>query len=353
MVAKVTGVLALLLAGALLAFPQQAAEGARQGLAACLGVLVPSLYPFLVLMLFLVKSGAAAWLGRRMGRGLGRAFALPPAAAPALLMGMLGGYPTGARGAQALYDSGEVNADQAARMVLCCVNAGPAFVCTAVGMGFLGSARAGWVLLGCHLLAGVALGLALGWRHRKGAAPPRRAKPPAYPGPGRALVCAARDAAASILLMCCFVLLFSTALHILQGFLTGPALAGIAALCEVTLGCRTLAGMGAPLWCLSLALGWGGLCVHMQVLQGLGFPVRTGRFFLCRAVQGLLAALLTLPAQRFFLPQSAPRPQVVDALCSVTQTSPALSGGIAAGAALLLLCAVLLLDSGKRKDLVV
>ena len=49
---------------ALSLFPDTAARGAARGLNVCLSVLVPSLFPFLVLSVFLVRSGAAALLGK-------------------------------------------------------------------------------------------------------------------------------------------------------------------------------------------------------------------------------------------------------------------------------------------------
>lgn len=347
---KITGASAIFMAAALLFFPRQAADGASAGISTCLGVLVPSLFPFLVITVFLVKSGLSSSIGRCIGKPFAKLFALPPAAAPAILMGMLGGYPTGSRGAQALYESGELNAEQAERLLLFSVNGGPAFICTAVGLGFLGSVQAGRFLLIVHLLSGLAVGILLGISHHKDIAqPPHQIS---WPSPAKALLAAVRSSASSMLLMCCFVVLFSTFLCILQQFFSGTSLAVFAGFCEVTLGCRSAANVNAPLWCISLILGWGGLCVHLQVLQGLSFRVRPGRFFLCRALQGGLAALCTLPFQNEFTPKP-PLPPVVDVFGSFAQSRPELSGGIAAGAALIILCAALLIDSSGQHNSVV
>lgn len=347
---KIAGAAALLMAAALLIFPHLASEGASAGITTCLSVLIPSLYPFLVITVFLIKSGISSAIGQRIGRPFAKLFALPLAAAPAILMGMIGGYPTGSRGAQALYESGELTEEQAERLVFFSVNGGPAFICTAVGLGFLGSVRAGRFLLLIHLLSGLVVGILLGLPHHHDDAPPRhRIK---WPSAGKSLLIAARDGASSMLLMCCFVILFSTFLCILQKFLSGRTLAAVASICEVTLGCRTLSGIQAPLWCFSLVLGWGGLCVHLQVLQGLSFHVRTGRFFFCRALQGAIAAAATLPFQQSFTPKP-PLPPIVDVFGSLAQSQPELSSGIAAGAALIILCIALLIDTGNQHHSVV
>ncbi|MDD3261039.1 MAG: sporulation protein, partial [Oscillospiraceae bacterium] len=61
---KAAGAAALCLVAALLLFPESAAGGARAGIYTCLTVLIPSLYPFLVITVFLIKSGLSSALGR-------------------------------------------------------------------------------------------------------------------------------------------------------------------------------------------------------------------------------------------------------------------------------------------------
>lgn len=97
---------ALLLAGivaaaaALLHWPQAVSGGVSRGLSICSTVIIPSLFPFLVLAGFLVRSGVGAALGRRLERPVRFLFGLPGCCASAILIGMIGGYPAadGGRG---------------------------------------------------------------------------------------------------------------------------------------------------------------------------------------------------------------------------------------------------------------
>ena len=52
----------------LLAWPEAAASGISRGLSICSSIIIPSLFPFLVLAGFLVKSGLSEALGRRLER---------------------------------------------------------------------------------------------------------------------------------------------------------------------------------------------------------------------------------------------------------------------------------------------
>ncbi len=335
-------------AGLLLSlFPDTAAAGAAAGLDVCLSVLVPSLFPFLVLSVFLVRSGASSLLGRVLEKPARLLFRLPGCCAPAVLMGLIGGYPVGARGAAALLRQGEISQEEARRMTLFCVNAGPAFVLSAVGARFLHSARAGALLLASSLTAGLLLGVLLRGRR---AASPRRGRqtpPPCTATAGQALVDSVSDACRSLVAMCCFVVLFSTALaYLARLFPPGLPLAALSALLEVTGGCRDLAAAGAPPWALAAALGWGGLCVQLQILALPGTPrLPLWQLALARLAHAALAALIALPLCALFPPEIAAQPVFSN---MAEETSPVLSASPAAAAALLLSCAVFLAAGGRR-----
>ena len=86
---------------ALLAWPEAAAGGIRQGLGVCAEVIIPSLFPFFVLGSALSELAVPERLGRRLAP-LMRAFGARGEAAAPLLMGLLGGYPLGAAGVASL-----------------------------------------------------------------------------------------------------------------------------------------------------------------------------------------------------------------------------------------------------------
>ena len=54
---------------ALLAYPAQVQRGLAQSVLYCLASLVPSLFPFMVLASFGVRSGAGEVLGKLLGKG--------------------------------------------------------------------------------------------------------------------------------------------------------------------------------------------------------------------------------------------------------------------------------------------
>lgn len=336
-----------LTACALLVFPAEAAAGARRGIDYCLQILVPSLYPFMVLAVFVVKSGLSEKIGGLFEPPARVLLKLPGSTAATLVMSMIGGYPTGARSVAALYDAGGISEEQAARMLCFCVNSGPAFVISAVGAGFLKNQQAGILLFASQILASVLLSLICGAAARpepdakqKKAAPPMR--------PANALIASAADAARAMINMCCFVLLFAAVLDLLRIWVKSPvgsmALSG---LLEVTGGCSDFARMGLPLWAISFIIGWGGICVHFQVLSSVD-KIRVGlpRFFFFRLLHGVFAAVITAWLSRLF-------PASKEVFSNVSSPLTAgFSGSVPATAALLVLCAAFVFSlPGERLEI--
>ena len=198
---------------ALLAYPAQVQRGLAQSVLYCLASLVPSLFPFMVLASFGVRSGAGEVLGKLLGPVTRHLFRLPRACGATVLLSFLGGYPAGARGVSLLLEQEKITREQAGRMLCFCVAPGAAFVVTFVGWGLLGSLRLGWLLFGAVTLSGLLLGLLTGLGK------PVPQEPPPSPPEERAgaLIRSVGDASSATVKMCGCILLFAGILAVLQG----------------------------------------------------------------------------------------------------------------------------------------
>ena len=345
---KKSGVLlAVVLAAAcaLLVFPAQAAQGAKNGVAYSLNILIPSLYPFMVLSVFTVKSGLSEKIGRFLEKPTQALFHLPGSAAASVVMSVIGGFPAGARSAEELWAAGILSPAQAARMMCFCVNAGPSFVITAVGVGFLKNAQSGVILFFSQLISFLVMGIGSGLFARRKAEAAVPKKKQQRGSTVQALIDSAADAAYSTLMMCCLVILFAAGMNILRLAVRQPKLSVFcSALLEVTGGCGDLARFGAPLWLFALAIGWSGICVHLQVFACLGaLKISRRRFVLCRTLQGSISAAVCFVLTMVF-------PQSAEAFENFTgPATAAFSGTAPSAAALAILCVALLFSMPHEK----
>ena len=93
----------------LLLLPKQSVSAAGDGVQ----LILPSLFPFFVLSTLCVDSGIIRALGTLMQPLMAPLFRVGGCCAGAFLLGIIGGYPVGARTAISLYESGQCSRDEA------------------------------------------------------------------------------------------------------------------------------------------------------------------------------------------------------------------------------------------------
>lgn len=355
------GILLLFLGAAvlLLRFPAAVATGVSRGLAVCGEVIIPSLFPFLVLSGVFIHSGTAAAVGHKLENVARRVFNLSGNGAAVLLIGAVGGYPAGAAAVRDLLERREIDEKEATRLLWCCVNGGPAFIIGTVGARLLGSAYKGVLLYIAHLLASLMIALF----SRRFGTERKQNVPPARKVPfSTAFSAAVARAVTAVLGMSGFVLLFSAVLTLSDAtditsvmfstFTNADVPSAVwAAFWEVSCGavgltsCR-VAGIGLA-FLLGAALGWGGVSVLMQI-RGMfsehALPWKN--FYSARAIHALLGGAFS-GVLFWVMPMPQTTAAVAAPLYTVTAVHP-FSVSAAASAALMLLCGGVMLSAARE-----
>lgn len=309
----------------LMLYPQQSMQAARDGLALCYNVILPSLFPFFVLSSLVVELGLAEYLGRLLEPVMRPLFHVSGACAAAFALGFIGGYPVGAKTAISLYQQGACTKTEAERLLAFCNNSGPAFILGVVGAGVFASSRVGVLLYLAHAAASVCVGLLFRFYKAGRGEGGKRERPPQFQAKraSAAFTGAIQNSFLSTLNICAFVVFFTVVIRMcfLSGLLPGLAeLLGrtfaplglsqawaermLTGLLELSSGVWTLSGEGSLSGKLSMAafmLGWAGVSVHCQVLSflgGSGLSVRT--YLVGKLLHGGLAALFTGGLVRLF-----------------------------------------------------
>lgn len=150
--------LAVMTAAGLLWKTQEVSDGVREGLTRCAAVVIPSLFPFMILAGLISASRVGTVLSRWIARPAGWLIGLPDSLGAVFLMSFVGGYPVGARMLASMLERREIDRDTAAAALCLCVNAGPSFLISAVGAGMFGSRRAGAFLLIAQVCSALVVG---------------------------------------------------------------------------------------------------------------------------------------------------------------------------------------------------
>ena len=251
---------------AVLLCSEEAAQAARQGLALCAQSVIPALFPFFVLSTLFTTLGYASAVGRLLARPAQWLFHAPGVGGAALFLGLLGGYPIGARTVGQLYREGQCSRDEGERLLAFCNNCSPSFVLGIVGSAVFASPRIGFLLYLIHALSAIITGIVLRPRAgvRRAMVPIRREAVPF----SRALVGAIQSGANGMLAVCAAVVFFQVVLQLVVKF-TGLSHGAFVGFWELVNGVLRLGcGKRDFIWSAAL-LGWGGLSVHAQTAAAL------------------------------------------------------------------------------------
>lgn len=149
----------LLLFAAVAASPAGFAKGVSRGLQSCGEVIIPSLFGFTAAAGLLGSGELPEGIKKAVSPAMQKIFGLPGECLPALLLGMFGGYPTGAAAARTLMDSGKISRSEARRLISFCLSPGIGFCVNAVGASMLGSRRSGTLILASVCISLLPLGM--------------------------------------------------------------------------------------------------------------------------------------------------------------------------------------------------
>ncbi len=294
----------LLCAVGLLLWSQPVSAAVHQSVTVCTRVLLPALFPFLVLSNLLIGSGALQRFSVRLEPLTRTLFDLPGCFSAPILLGAVGGYPVGAKTVVALYRAGGCTREDALQALTFCNNGGPAFFIGALGAGLLHDTALGVRLYLIHLLAALLIGMLYPRNKRTVKQIDCTVDSGGNPKPLSLFLGAVTDGFGAFLNLCAFVLLFSVLICLLRqlpGFSFLPqGLQGLlCGLLELTSGAGLLCAASLPesILCAALSFlsGWGGLSVQLQSLSLLGEAGLSGRRCLwCKLLQGVLAAGLSV-----------------------------------------------------------
>ena len=326
-----------------LLFSKETTKGALEGLLFCGNVLIPSLFPFMVISTFVVKSGISDYLERFAKYITFPLFGVSGKCGMTVLLSMIGGYPVGAKGISALYESKQIDIDTAKKLAYFSVGAGPGFLITFVGTNLLGCPSVGVCILCSQILSVIILGFVNKYIFRNikknNSNLELSSKKISF---AQAVVDSTISGIYSMINMCGMVILFSAILGVIGYLLKDYG--NIFLYCEILLevtNASTDTAENGNILLLAFATGFGGVCVHFQVFQALGeIEINKGIFFLYRIIQGLITCGFTFLFVKCFN-------VALPVYSSIKNSNFELSTSIA-GSVMLIICGLCFLNTFKK-----
>lgn len=142
----------------LVIFSRQNLSAAKDGLSLFANSVVPSLLPFFIATELLSHTNVVQLLGKLLNKIMRPIFNVPGEGAFAFIMGIISGYPIGAKIVTNLLNDGICTNEEAERLLAFTNNSGPLFIIGTVGISLFGSTEIGLLLLLSHILSCITVG---------------------------------------------------------------------------------------------------------------------------------------------------------------------------------------------------
>lgn len=300
-------------------FSNEFSNGILRGLYLCGEVLIPSLFPFMILANFIINCNSLKFLNRILSPFTKAIFGVDGSCSLAIILSLIGGYPVGAKSVAELKENKIINENTAKKLSYSLVGSGPGFLIVYVGNKLLKSTKLGLILFCGQILSVIFLGLVNKYAFKGVKTHNSKLELCANEASvSDILIKSIKNGTYSIIEMCGTVLAFSGFINIFKDM---EIFSYVAIFLEVTTATQILAN-NYSLLPLAFSVGFGGLCVHFQIFQILkNININKLLFFFFRILQGLVMTLITYLFISFF---STPIPT----FSTVTQPNYTLSTNI-------------------------
>ena len=279
-----------------LLYPDKIAHSVKSGLDLCYRVIVPSVFPFLVIsdLLYRVCDFTSIKCIREIFE---KVFKINGAGFLPFALGCCCGFPLGVKCCTETYEAKDITRDEAERLIGFCNNTGPAFVICGVGLGLRKDIIQGIILYIAMLISAVLVGILFSIGKKPSTSRNIRRSIGTF-----SLTDSIKSAGLGTVNICAYITFFACAVGLLRAFLK-ESLPYLFLISFVEIGSATsilsktarLSGLSS-LAMTSFSISFSGISVHLQALSYIKeTDIKVTRYFAMKLLQGTISALITIP----------------------------------------------------------
>ncbi len=293
--------------------PKDSIDACFKGVCVWATTLLPALFPFFFLTKLLAESGVVERLGNWLAPVTKRLYNAPGVSGYVWAMGIISGYPVGAKLTSDLYKNGAISKGQACRITAFTSTSGPLFIVGSVGVGMFLNQKVGLIMLLSHILGATLNGILYrnyGLKENINLSPNIASRTS-----DNMLEDCMLNAIKSVLIVGGYVCFFFMIITIINNFglftpinltlskilrLPYSSISAVTnGIIEVTRGCLDLSTLGLSLKSLTVLgtalISFGGISIFMQALTFLkSFGISTPFYFLIKITQTIISVIIAL-----------------------------------------------------------
>lgn len=273
-------------------FPSGSTTGVINGIKLCYTTIIPSLFTFTVCSIIIFKLQSKCSTNRKL-----KTVKLDSEIFTIFLLSCIGGYPVGAKLVEEKYLTGEIANNHAEKLLYFCVNSAPSFTIIAIGATLLKSATIGFLLYASNIISSIIFLLVFSRKITTN--PVAYKKKNSHFRFSDIFVESTYEATKTVVGICSYIVLFYSIIGLLNSVNEQSKLIhAVSSVLEVTYG---IFNNTNNIYVISFLLGFGGVCVHFQVMSICkAIKPKYLKFLLVRVLHGLISAIVLFIITKIF-----------------------------------------------------
>lgn len=341
-------------------FRNELGEGVISGINYSLSVLIPSLFPIMLVSCMASNSVFAFVISRAFSPVVNRVFRLSSYCALPLIFGLISGYPVGAKMTNNLLKSGKISEKEAKRLLLFCVNPGLSFCIVYVGGVIFNDTNLGLNIFVSTAISSLILAFVSGFTEKKQKKTLLKMESVGFV---KCIKISAEQSLKASVNMCLYVVVFSAFLPLLTatgmmdvmanllsqiGIFSENEYTGIIYfIADVVTGVSEGRGLDLSSEIFVFGLSFGGLCVHFQVFSMFkNGIVNFKKFYLYR----IIGAVISVYVFRILCFVNGGEVATISTVNQITST-PTNTTAMGSACLIILVISFLVLNKNEEKSL--
>ena len=266
----------------------------KDGLSLCFEAIIGSVFPFMIITDVISELNSFDRM-EKAKKAFEKIFRINAQAMPAFVLGILCGFPVGAKMAVNLLRKGVITKEECERLMGFSCNMGPAFIISGVGVALCKSAKAGIILYASATLSSIISGALIAIGKSPSKSPSQKTKSVF------SLTDSIKSATVSTLTICGFIVFFSGVCGVLRTVINNDFFYSLSiSFFEVSNATKGISALNfiseiQKLSLISFAVSFSGLSIFMQAKSFASEDKISMKPYLkTKLIQGLTSMILTL-----------------------------------------------------------
>ena len=285
-------ILLFLLLLLLLIYAREVKEGVIYGMGISFTTVIPTLFPFFILSDLLVTDVEVNHTGI-VQKYLARIMHISQKLVPSVALGYLCGFPLGVMAAAGYYKEGMIDEGEMDSAIFLGTNPSAAFVISGIGTGIYGSVSIGIILYFSVIISSAIVG-----RFSNQTSSISR-KPGVILRQRFSLVDSISSAGRTSISVASYIIFFSALISLLSAMVRSELATGVFSMlleisCASLMIAKSSVTLEAKYVLTAFSLGFSGMSMQMQAMAMAHAKINRSRLIIKKALQGILAAAITL-----------------------------------------------------------